>query len=196
MLNRVVLTGRLTKDLELRYTNSGTAVATFTLAVDRQFKNQNNEREADFIQCVVWRKSAENFANFTHKGSLVGVDGRVSTRNYENNQGQRVYVTEVTVDNFALLESRNQSQGNSNQNNPAQLQNNAPQSNLNEQVGKNAFPQQNGTQSPNNGFNNQIQNQAQSNQNLPFNNSQPRQHQQPQNNNQPQGNTNIDDVPF
>lgn len=196
MLNRVVLTGRLTKDPELRYTNSGTAVATFTLAVDRQFKNQNNEREADFIQCVVWRKNAENFANFTHKGSLVGVDGRVSTRNYENNQGQRVYVTEVTVDNFALLESRNQSQENSNQNNPAQLQNNAPQSNLNEQVGKNAFPQQNGTQSPNNGFNNQIQNQAQSNQNLPFNNDQPRQHQQPQNNNQPQGNTNIDDVPF
>lgn len=196
MLNRVVLTGRLTKDPELRYTNSGTAVATFTLAVDRQFKNQNNEREADFIQCVVWRKSAENFANFTHKGSLVGIDGRVSTRNYENNQGQRVYVTEVTVDNFALLESRNQSQGNSNQNNPAQLQNNAPQSSLNEQVGKNASPQQNGTQSPNNGFNNQIQNQAQSNQNLPFNNDQPRQHQQPQNNNQPQGNSNIDDVPF
>lgn len=196
MLNRVVLTGRLTKDPELRYTNSGTAVATFTLAVDRQFKNQNNEREADFIQCVVWRKSAENFANFTHKGSLVGVDGRVSTRNYENNQGQRVYVTEVTVDNFALLESRNQSQENSNQNNPAQLQNNTLQSNLNEQVGKNAFPQQNGTQSQNNGFNNQIQNQAQSNQNLPFNNDQPRQHQQPQNNNQPQGNTNIDDVPF
>ena len=196
MLNRVVLTGRLTKDPELRYTNSGTAVATFTLAVDRQFKNQNNEREADFIQCVVWRKNAENFANFTHKGSLVGVDGRVSTRNYENNQGQRVYVTEVTVDNFALLESRNQSQENSNQNNPAQLQNNTPQSNLNEQVGKNAFPQQNGTQSQNNGFNNQIQNQAQSNQNLPFNNVQPRQHQQPQNNNQPQGNTNIDDVPF
>lgn len=196
MLNRVVLTGRLTKDPELRYTNSGTAVATFTLAVDRQFKNQNNEREADFIQCVVWRKSAENFANFTHKGSLVGVDGRVSTRNYENNQGQRVYVTEVTVDNFALLESRNQSQGNSNQNNPAQLQNNAPQSSLNEQVGKNAFSQQNGTQSQNNGFNNQIQNQAQSNQNLLFNNGQPRQHQQPQNNNQPQGNNNIDDVPF
>lgn len=196
MLNRVVLTGRLTKDPELRYTNSGTAVATFTLAVDRQFKNQNNEREADFIQCVVWRKNAENFANFTHKGSLVGVDGRVSTRNYENNQGQRVYVTEVTVDNFALLESRNQSQGNSNQNNPAQPQNNASQSNLNEQVGKNAFSQQNGTQSQNNGFNNQTQNQAQSNQNLSFNNGQPQQRQQPQNNNQPQGNINIDDVPF
>ena len=196
MLNRVVLTGRLTKDPELRYTNSGTAVATFTLAVDRQFKNQNNEREADFIQCVVWRKSAENFANFTHKGSLVGVDGRVSTRNYENNQGQRVYVTEVTVDNFALLESRNQSQGNSNQNNPAQPQNNASQSNLNEQVGKNAFSQQNGTQSQNNGFNNQTQNQSQSNQNLSFNNGQPQQRQQPQNNNQPQGNINIDDVPF
>ena len=196
MLNRVVLTGRLTKDPELRYTNSGTAVATFTLAVDRQFRNQDGNRDADFIQCVIWRKSAENFANFTHKGSLVGIDGRISTRNYENNQGQRVYVTEVTVENFALLESRNQSQENSNQNSPAQLQNNTLQSNLNEQVVKNAFPQQNGTQSQNNGFNNQIQNQAQSNQNLPFNNGQPRQHQQPQNNNQPQGNTNIDDVPF
>ena len=196
MLNRVVLTGRLTKDPELRYTNSGTAVATFTLAVDRQFRNQDGNRDADFIQCVIWRKSAENFANFTHKGSLVGIDGRISTRNYENNQGQRVYVTEVTVENFALLESRNQSQGNSNQNNPAQPQNNAPQSNLDEQVGKNAFPQQNGTQSQNNGFNNQTQNQAQSNQNLPFNNGQPQQHQQLQNNNQPQGNTNIDDVPF
>ena len=196
MLNRGVLTGRLTKDPELRYTGNGTAVTTFNLAVDRQFRNQDGNRDVDFIQCVIWRKSAENFANFTHKGSLVGIDGRISTRNYENNQGQRVYVTEVTVENFALLESRNQSQENINQNNPAQPQNNAPQSNLNEQLGKNAFPKQNGTQSQNNGFNNQTQNQAQSNQNLPFNNGQPRQHQQPQNNNQPQGNINIDDVPF
>lgn len=106
MINRVALTGRLTRDVELRYTQSGVAAGSFTLAVDRNFKNANNERESDFINCVIWRKSAENFANFTHKGSLVGIDGRIQTRNYENKQGQRVYVTEVVVDNFALLEPR------------------------------------------------------------------------------------------
>lgn len=106
MLNRVVLTGRLTRDAELRYTQGGTSVASFTLAVDRQFRNAQGERDADFINCVIWRKPAENFANFTHKGTLVGIDGSLRTRSYENNQGQRVYVTEVQVDNFALLEPR------------------------------------------------------------------------------------------
>lgn len=107
MINRTVLTGRLTRDPELKYTQQGTAVLSFTLAVDRQFKNNNNERETDFLNCVIWRRSAENFAKFTHKGSLVGVDGRLTTRNYDNKQGQKVYVTEVTVDNFALLDSKN-----------------------------------------------------------------------------------------
>lgn len=106
MINRVVLTGRLTKDSQVRYTQSGAAVASFNLAVNRPFTNAQGEREADFIQCVIWRKAAENFNNFTHKGSLVGIDGRIQTRNYENNQGRRVYVTEVVVDNFSLLESR------------------------------------------------------------------------------------------
>ena len=106
MINRAVLTGRLTRDPELRYTTSGTAVVSFTLAVDRQFRNQNGDRDADFVNCVIWRKSAENFSNFTHKGSLVVVEGRIQTRNYENQQGNRVYVTEVVVDNFALLEPR------------------------------------------------------------------------------------------
>ena len=106
MINRAVLTGRLTRDPELRYTTSGTAVVSFTLAVDRQFRNQNGDRDADFVNCVIWRKSAENFSNFTHKGSLVGVEGRIQTRNYENQQGNRVYVTEVVVDTFALLEPR------------------------------------------------------------------------------------------
>ncbi|MCK8626576.1 single-stranded DNA-binding protein [Apilactobacillus kunkeei] len=110
MINRTTLTGRLTKDAEIRYSQSGTAVANFTLAVDRAFTNQQGEREADFINCVIWRKSAENFANFTHKGALVGIDGRIQTRNYENQQGQRVYVTEVVVENFALLESRKDNQ--------------------------------------------------------------------------------------
>ncbi|QWF35107.1 single-stranded DNA-binding protein [Latilactobacillus curvatus] len=115
MINRVILIGRLTKDPELKYTSSGTAVGTFSLAVNRQFTNSNGDREADFINCVIWRKSAENFANFTHKGSLVGIDGRLQTRNYENQQGQRVYVTEVVVDNFSLLEKRASDNSNVNQ---------------------------------------------------------------------------------
>lgn len=110
MINRVVLVGRLTKDPEVRYIQSGTAVVSFTLAVNRQYTNQQGQRDADFINCVIWRKPAENFANFTKKGSLVGIDGRLQTRNYENQQGQRVYVTEVIVDNFALLESRSQTE--------------------------------------------------------------------------------------
>lgn len=111
MINRVVLTGRLTRDPDLRYTQSGVATTTFNLAVDRRFKNQNNEREADFVSCVIWRKPAENFANFFHKGSLVGIEGRIQTRNYENQQGQRVYVTEVVVENFSFLEPMNRQQG-------------------------------------------------------------------------------------
>lgn len=110
MLNRAILTGRLTKDTEVQYTQQGTPVLSFTLAVDRQFRNQNGERDADFIQCVIWRKGAENLAKFTHKGSKIGIDGRIQTRNYENNHGQRVYVTEVVVDSFALLDSRPQGQ--------------------------------------------------------------------------------------
>ena len=106
MINRVVLVGRLTRDPELRTTGSGISVATFTLAVDRQFTNSQGERGADFISYVIQRKSAENFCNFTSKGSLVGIDGRIQTRSYDNKDGQRVYVTEVVVDNFALLESR------------------------------------------------------------------------------------------
>lgn len=116
MINRVVLVGRLTRDPDLRYTQGGTAVATFTVAVDRNFTNASGEREADFISCVLWRKAAESFANYTHKGSLVGVEGRLQTRNYENNQGQRVYVTEVVVDNFSFLEPKS-SQPNQGSNN-------------------------------------------------------------------------------
>lgn len=105
-MNTVQLIGRLTREVELRFTSSGTAVGSFTLAVNRNFTNQQGEREADFINCVIWRKAAENFANFTRKGSQVGVQGRLQVRNYENQQGQRVYVTEVIVENFDLLEPR------------------------------------------------------------------------------------------
>lgn len=106
MINRVVLVGRLTKDTDLRYTSSGTAVGSFTVAVNRQFTNQAGEREADFVNCVAWRKTAETLANFTRKGSLVGVEGRIQTRHYDNNEGNRIYVTEVVVDTFSLLESK------------------------------------------------------------------------------------------
>lgn len=110
MINNVVLVGRLTADPNLRYTASGTGVATFTLAVNRNFTNQDGNREADFINCVIWRKSAETLANYARKGTLIGVTGRIQTRNYENQQGQRVYVTEVVVENFQLLESRSTNQ--------------------------------------------------------------------------------------
>ena len=111
MINNVTLIGHLTKDVELKYTPANQAVAQFTLAVNRTFKNANGERESDFINCVIWRKSAENFANFAKKGALIGITGRIQTRNYENAQGQRVYVTEVVAENFQMLESRNQQQG-------------------------------------------------------------------------------------
>ncbi|CAC95271.1 single-stranded DNA-binding protein [Listeria innocua] len=116
MMNRVVLVGRLTKDPELRYTPAGVAVATFTLAVNRTFTNQQGEREADFINCVVWRKPAENVANFLKKGSMAGVDGRVQTRNYEGNDGKRVYVTEIVAESVQFLEPRNSNGGGGNNN--------------------------------------------------------------------------------
>ena len=133
MINRVVLTGRLTRDVDLRYTQGGSAVATFNLAVDRRFTNQQGEREADFVSCVIWRKPAENFANFFHKGSLVGIEGRIQTRNYENKQGQRVYVTEVIVENFSFLESKS-STGN------GSYQNNRPQNNTSDPFANNGKP--------------------------------------------------------
>lgn len=106
-MNRVVLVGRLTKDPDLRYTPAGVAVATFTLAVNRPFKNTQGEQETDFIQCVVWRKPAENAANFLKKGSMAGVDGRIQTRNYEDNDGKRVFVTEVVAESVQFLEPKN-----------------------------------------------------------------------------------------
>lgn len=106
MINNVTLVGRLTKDPDLRYTQSGTAVGQFTLAVNRNFTNQQGDREADFINCVMWRKAAESFANYARKGTLIGLTGRIQTRNYDNQQGQRVYVTEIVVENFQLLESK------------------------------------------------------------------------------------------
>lgn len=105
MLNNVILIGRLTKDPEMRYTPSGQAVTTFTLAVDRGYQNQQGQKEVDFISIVTWAKTAENVANFVKKGRLVAIEGRIQTRNYENNEGKKVYVTEVVADQVKFLES-------------------------------------------------------------------------------------------
>ena len=116
-MNNVSLVGRLTKDVELKYTGSQTAVATGTLAVNRQFKSANGEKETDFINIVAWRKTAEIIANYTSKGSQIGITGRIQTRNYEGNDGKRVYVTEVVAESINLLDSRS-----SNEQQPPQKQ--------------------------------------------------------------------------
>ena len=107
MINNVVLVGRLTRPVDLKYTPNGVAVGTFSVACDRRFKNQQGTRETDFINCRIWRERAETLAKYTRKGSLIGVEGRIETRTYENQQGQKVYVTEVVAENFSLLESKN-----------------------------------------------------------------------------------------
>jgi single-strand DNA-binding protein len=106
MINRVVLVGRLTKDPELRYTNSNIAVGTFTVAVDRGFTNAAGEKETDFLPIVVWRKQAENVGKYLKKGSLVGIDGRIQTRNYEAADGTRRYITEIVADMVKFLDSK------------------------------------------------------------------------------------------
>ena len=114
-MNKVFLIGRLTRDPELRYTGSNVAVATFSLAVNRNFTNQAGEREADFINIVVWRKQAENVKNYLSQGSQVAVDGRIQTRSYDDNEGNKRYVTEVVADNVEFLGSKG-SNSNSNSN--------------------------------------------------------------------------------
>ncbi|HDD7161603.1 TPA: single-stranded DNA-binding protein [Staphylococcus aureus] len=141
MLNRVVLVGRLTKDPEFRTTPNGVSVATFTLAVNRTFTNAQGEREADFINCVTFRKQADNVNNYLSKGSLAGVDGRLQSRSYENQEGRRVFVTEVVCDSVQFLEPKN-----------------------NNQQPNNNYQQQGQTQSGNNTFDNN----ADSIEDLPF----------------------------
>ena len=113
-MNKVILIGRLTRDPELRYTSSNIPTASFSIAVDRPFTNQSGEREADFINIVVWRKQAENCKNYLTKGSQVAIEGRMQTRNYDDKDGKKVYVTEVIADNVQFLGSKNQNGGNTN----------------------------------------------------------------------------------
>ena len=114
-MNKVILIGRLTRDPELRYTGNNTPVATFSLAVNRSFTNQNGEREADFINCVVWRKLAETVKNYLSQGSQVAVEGRIQTRTYDDQNGQRRYITEVIVENIDFVGTRRENSQSSQQ---------------------------------------------------------------------------------
>lgn len=120
MINRTVLVGRLTKDPELRRTSNDIPVTSFTLAVNRPYANQSGEREADFIQCVVWRRQAENVEKFVSKGSLVGVEGRIQTRTYDDQDGNRRYVTEVVCDSVQFLEPKSVNENHQNNNDYSQ----------------------------------------------------------------------------
>jgi len=111
MINRVVLVGRLTRDPELKYTTNNIANLRFTVAVNRQFSNQNGERQADFIGCVAWRAQAENMARFLKKGSLIGVEGRIETGSYQGQDGQMRYTTDVIADSVQFLEPKSAGAG-------------------------------------------------------------------------------------
>lgn len=115
MINRTVLVGRLTRDPELRRTQQGDAVTSFTLAVNRNYTASDGQQQADFINCVVWRKIAENVEKYCSKGSLVGIEGRLQSRSYDNNQGQKVFVVEVLCDSVQFLDTRKSDQQNSQQ---------------------------------------------------------------------------------
>lgn len=116
MINSVVLVGRLTKDPELKYTQSGVAICRFTLAVNRPFKSADGNNEADFVNCVAWRKQAENTANYLKKGSLTGIEGRIQTSNFEGKDGNRVFMTEIVADSVQFLEPKNSNSNNASSN--------------------------------------------------------------------------------
>ena len=122
MINRVVMVGRMTRDPELRRTGNGAAVTSFTLALNRNY-NSADGQQADYISCVVWNKVAENVAQYCAKGSLVGVEGRLRSRSYDNAQGQRVYVTEVVCDSVQFLETRAQRERNQSSMNQGMMNN-------------------------------------------------------------------------
>lgn len=105
-MNKVCLTGRTTKDIELKYNQNNVAITSFALAVTRKFKNQNGEYESDFINCIAYKSTAELLNKYVKKGDLLGIEGRIQTRNYEDKDGKRVYVTEVIVDSIDFLQSR------------------------------------------------------------------------------------------
>ena len=119
-MNKVILIGRLTKDPELRYSGNNTPVASFSIAVNRTFSNQQGEREADFINIVVWNKQAETVKNYLTKGSQVAIEGRIQTRSYDDQNGQKRYVTEVVANNVEFVGSKKSSNNSNNMNMPVE----------------------------------------------------------------------------
>ena len=168
MINNVSLTGRIANDLDLKYTQSGVAVLSFRIAVDRKYKNASGERETDFINCVAWRKTAETMSQYLGKGSLIGVEGNIQTRDYENAQGQKVYVTEVVISDFAFLETKAQNQQNMQQNQSQGYNNNQGMNqnqNQNQGFNANSNPFANGASDP---FENNVDVSDISDDDLPF----------------------------
>lgn len=150
MINKVVLVGRLTKDIEVRKTQSGLSVTSFTVACNRRSTNGGNE--ADFINCTAWRQAADFLGNYATKGALVGVEGRISTRNYTNNAGQKVYVTEVVCDQVQLLESKSKNQGNDSSYNNSYNNNSNGYQNNNYSNQSSSFTKNDSGMSQDNGF--------------------------------------------
>lgn len=141
MINRVVLTGRLTKEPEMKYSQTGVAVLRYTLAVNRQFSNANGEKESDFISCIAFKKTAETMANHLTKGSLIGIEGRIQTGSYDGQDGKRVYTTDVLTDSFAFLEAKATSQQNATNNQQNLQQNAAAAAGYQQPTQQNAFNQ-------------------------------------------------------
>lgn len=127
-MNKVCLTGRLTKNIELRYTQSNIEVTQFTLAVTRKYKNQNGEYDSDFINCIAYRNTAKLLNDYVKKGDLLGIEGHIQTRNYEDKEGKRIYVTEIIVENIDFLQSNNSSKSD-----PKKVEE-KPKNNLNDDV--------------------------------------------------------------
>ena len=152
MINRVVLVGRLTRDVEVRKTQSGISVASFTVACDRRFSSQNqqnSQQTADFISCVAWRQTADFLGSYARKGALVGVDGRLQSRSYDDRDGKKVYVTEVVCDSVQLLESRAQSQARGAMEDPGAMNSGYNQGGYGQQsYGQNSYGQGNDAISP------------------------------------------------
>ena len=189
MINRVVLVGRLTRDPELKYTTNNIANLRFTVAVNRQFSNQNGDRQADFINCVAWRAQAENMARFLKKGSLIGVEGRIETGSYQGQDGTMRYTTDVVADSVQFLEPRNSQGSGGNGFSPAPTNNFGGNDNSFGGFQNNAQPQSNPFP---NGNNNNMNNNSMNSNPFPANNG--------GNNNMPTFNSTIDisddDLPF
>lgn len=146
MINNTTLVGRLTKNPELKYTGSGIAVVSFSLAVERNYTNAQGERETDFIMCQAWRGTAETLSSFAVKGSLIGITGSIQTRNYQNNEGQTIYITEVVVNNFQMLEPKEVTDNRRNQSGQQggySGQGNVPSGQQNSNVGQNNYKSNN-----------------------------------------------------